>query len=100
MFGNPGSCVDDHVPLKSDPEGDDGAGEDGDDEPDEFAPDPLVAAPPASSEGDVGSSDVDLFVNWQPLAAIAQSTTRAKDPCLIPSLHTCKRTHNLVRAQG
>ena len=86
MFGNPGSCVDDHAPLKSDADGDEEAGEEGDDEPDELAPDPLVDPPPASSDGDVGSSDVDLFVNWQPLAAIAQSTTIARDRCLIPVL--------------
>lgn len=80
IFGSPGSCVDHHVPLKPDaePDDDDEEEEDDDEELDALAPPDEL--PPvrlsAMSEGEVGSSDVLLFVNWHPAAnTVATSTT-------------------------
>lgn len=90
MFGNPGSCVDENVPLKPGPEDDDEADEeedDDDDELDELGLDPPDEPPPARlsarSEGAVGRSDVVLLVNWQPPATIEQSDTTPRNPGLI-----------------
>jgi hypothetical protein len=91
MFGKPGSAIDSQVPSRPDvgelseddePDGED-EGDDGDGEGEELPP----AALSARSDGAVGKSDVDLFVNWQPAAAIDQSaTTTHRDRCLIPVL--------------
>ena len=86
IFGSPGSCVDHHVPLKPDAEPDDvdDDEEEEDDEDDEELDEPELAPPDelppvrlsARSDGDVGSRDVLLFVNWHPAAnTVAMSTT-------------------------
>jgi hypothetical protein len=92
MLGRPGSCVDSQVPSKSDvdplPEDDESDEEDDGDEGDEGDDDVGELPPlfPARSVGDVGRSDVVLFVNWQPAATADQSTTAQMDRYLIPVL--------------
>jgi hypothetical protein len=97
MFGRPSSVADAHVPANSEDDGED-AGEDDDGELDDEEDDdgdgldePLLAEPalvrlPATSPGAVGSSDVDLLVNWQPADRSDQSSVTSKIPFFISVL--------------